>query len=79
MPTHNNLFITCVADAIMDKNMEREILNHRCLVHPNVLAFREVFATEDELAIVVCAHSMHYDRMPASSQMLCLHMLAQHL
>ena len=43
------------ADAILDKNVEREIINHRRLVHPNVLAFREVFATEDELAIVVCA------------------------
>ncbi len=42
---------------LLDKNVEREILNHRRLVHPNVLAFREVFATDEELAIVVRAHT----------------------
>lgn len=41
------------ADTLLDKNVEREILNHRQLVHPNILAFREVFTTDTELAIVV--------------------------
>ncbi|GFH21216.1 serine/threonine-protein kinase SRK2E, partial [Haematococcus lacustris] len=25
----------------IDKNVEREILNHRMLVHPNIVAFKE--------------------------------------
>eukprot|EP00955_Chlamydomonas_euryale_P107207 365748-Chlamydomonas_euryale.AAC.11 len=29
-------------DAQVDKNVEREILNHRVLKHPNIIAFKEV-------------------------------------
>ncbi|KAK9915723.1 hypothetical protein WJX75_003221 [Coccomyxa subellipsoidea] len=46
-------FIKQSADTLLDKNVEREILNHRQLVHPNILAFREVFTTESDVAIVV--------------------------
>lgn len=28
--------------AQIDKNVEREILNHRCLYHPNIIRFMEV-------------------------------------
>lgn len=35
------------------KTLEREILNHRSLCHPNVIGFREVFLTEQFLAIVM--------------------------
>jgi hypothetical protein len=45
------------ADTLLDKNVEREILNHRQLVHPNILAFREVFTTESDVAIVVRGQS----------------------
>ena len=42
-----------VADILLDKNIEREILNHRRLSHPNILGFREVFTTDTHLGIVV--------------------------
>ena len=32
--------------------MEREILNHRRLRHPNIVAFKECFATDTDLVIV---------------------------
>ncbi|CAK0773365.1 hypothetical protein CVIRNUC_004058 [Coccomyxa viridis] len=41
------------ADILLDKNIEREILNHRRLSHPNILGFREVFTTDTHLGIVV--------------------------
>ena len=54
-----------VADAILDKNVEREILNHRRLNHVNILGFREVFATDSQLCIVVS--SMQY--MPYNARL----------
>lgn len=43
------------AEMLLDKNVEREILNHRQLVHPNIIAFKEVYTTDTDLAIVVRA------------------------
>ncbi|BDA44173.1 Serine/threonine-protein kinase SAPK2 [Coccomyxa sp. Obi] len=40
-------------EMLLDKNVEREILNHRQLVHPNIIAFKEVYTTDTDLAIVV--------------------------
>jgi serine/threonine-protein kinase SRK2 len=37
----------------VDKNVEREILNHRILNHPNIVAFKEVFLTSHQLGIVM--------------------------
>mmetsp|Transcript_13193 Transcript_13193/g.34157 ORF Transcript_13193/g.34157 Transcript_13193/m.34157 type:complete len:353 (-) Transcript_13193:153-1211(-) len=37
----------------VDKNVEREILNHRALCHPNIIRFHEVFLMENYLAIVM--------------------------
>jgi len=37
----------------IDRNVEREILNHRTINHPNVIKFKEVFVTPDHLAIVM--------------------------
>ncbi|GMH34696.1 hypothetical protein BSKO_02557 [Bryopsis sp. KO-2023] len=37
----------------IDKNVEREIINHRMLCHPNIIAFRELFVTPDSLGIVM--------------------------
>jgi serine/threonine-protein kinase SRK2 len=37
----------------IDKNVEREIVNHRTLLHPNIIKFREVFLTTTHLAIVM--------------------------
>jgi serine/threonine-protein kinase SRK2 len=37
----------------VDKNVEREILNHRSLYHPNIIRFKEVFITPQHLAIVM--------------------------
>eukprot|EP00873_Tetraselmis_striata_P024682 jgi/Tetstr1/444946/TSEL_032764.t1 len=37
----------------VDKNVEREILNHRSLYHPNIIRFKEVFVTPEHLAIVM--------------------------
>ncbi|CAL5218676.1 g384 [Coccomyxa viridis] len=48
--------IKCIkqnTDVLLDKNVEREILNHRRLNHSNILGFREVFATDSHLCIVV--------------------------
>ncbi len=54
-------------DTLLDKNVEREILNHRQLVHPNILAFKEVFTTDTELAIVVSAHNADEHCWPSKS------------
>ncbi|XP_061343949.1 serine/threonine-protein kinase SAPK3-like [Gastrolobium bilobum] len=37
----------------IDKKVQREIINHRCLRHPNIIGFREVFLTPTHLAIVM--------------------------
>ena len=38
----------------MNKSVLREILNHRlCVVHPNIVQFREIFLTPVHLAIVM--------------------------
>lgn len=37
----------------IDKNVEREIINHRMLCHPNIIAFRELFVTAESLGIVM--------------------------
>ncbi|KAG1660341.1 hypothetical protein FOA52_014394 [Chlamydomonas sp. UWO 241] len=37
----------------VDKNVEREILNHRMLNHPNIISFKEVFLTPTHLGIVM--------------------------
>ncbi|GIL70723.1 hypothetical protein Vretimale_3824 [Volvox reticuliferus] len=35
------------------KYVEREIMNHQCLVHPHIVQFREVFLTPSHLSIVM--------------------------
>lgn len=35
------------------KYVEREILNHRCLVHPHIVQFKEVFLTQQHLGIAM--------------------------
>lgn len=37
----------------IDKNVEREIINHKTLCHPNIVAFKEVFVTPESLGIVM--------------------------
>lgn len=37
----------------LSKNTEREIVNHRKLVHPNIIRFREVYMTDEHLVIVM--------------------------
>ncbi|XP_009799008.1 serine/threonine-protein kinase SAPK10-like [Nicotiana sylvestris] len=37
----------------IDKNIQREIINHRSLRHPNIVRFREVILTPTHLAIVM--------------------------
>ncbi|CAO2837888.1 unnamed protein product [Amaranthus hypochondriacus] len=37
----------------IDANVQREIINHRSLKHPNIIKFREVFLTPTHLAIVM--------------------------
>ncbi|KAL8200019.1 hypothetical protein R6Q57_011358, partial [Mikania cordata] len=37
----------------IDEHVEREILNHRSLKHPNIIRFKEVLVTETHLAIVM--------------------------
>ncbi|XP_071693151.1 serine/threonine-protein kinase SAPK2-like isoform X2 [Rutidosis leptorrhynchoides] len=37
----------------IDEHVEREILNHRSLKHPNIIQFKEVLLTETHLAIVM--------------------------
>ncbi len=59
-------FCPWAADVLLDKNVEREILNHRRLNHSNILGFREVFATDSHLCIVVSL---------AQSLCLVLHLL----
>mmetsp|Transcript_20467 Transcript_20467/g.44711 ORF Transcript_20467/g.44711 Transcript_20467/m.44711 type:complete len:359 (+) Transcript_20467:114-1190(+) len=37
----------------VDRNVEREIVNHRMLNHPNIIGFKEVFLTPSHLGIVM--------------------------
>lgn len=37
----------------IDENVQREIINHRSLKHPNIIRFKEVFLTPTHLAIVM--------------------------
>lgn len=37
----------------IDENVQREIINHRSLRHPNIIRFKEVFLTPAHLAIVM--------------------------
>jgi serine/threonine-protein kinase SRK2 len=37
----------------IDKNVERELINHRALRHPNIVAFKGVFTTPTHLGIVM--------------------------
>ncbi|XP_076881408.1 serine/threonine-protein kinase SAPK3-like isoform X1 [Bidens hawaiensis] len=37
----------------IDENVQREIINHRSLRHPNIVRFKEVFLTRTQLAIVM--------------------------
>lgn len=37
----------------IDENVQREIINHRALRHPNIIRFKEVFLTPTHLAIVM--------------------------
>ncbi|KAL3722435.1 hypothetical protein ACJRO7_034756 [Eucalyptus globulus] len=37
----------------IDENVQREIINHRSLIHPNIIRFREVILTPTHLAIVM--------------------------
>ncbi|KAM0030322.1 putative protein kinase CAMK-OST1L family [Helianthus debilis subsp. tardiflorus] len=37
----------------IDENVQREIINHRLLRHPNIIRFKEVFLTPTHLAIVM--------------------------
>ncbi|XP_057761653.1 serine/threonine-protein kinase SAPK3-like isoform X1 [Arachis stenosperma] len=37
----------------IDENVQREIINHRSLRHPNIIRFKEVFLTPTHLAIVL--------------------------
>ncbi|KAJ4714376.1 Protein kinase [Melia azedarach] len=37
----------------IDEHVQREIMNHRALKHPNIIRFKEVFVTPTHLAIVM--------------------------
>ena len=37
----------------IDVNVEREVLNHKTLVHPNIVQFREVFLTDTHLGVAL--------------------------
>ncbi|KAK1356474.1 Sucrose non-fermenting-1-related protein kinase 2.4 [Heracleum sosnowskyi] len=37
----------------IDENVQREIINHRSLTHPNIVRFKEVLLTPSQLAIVM--------------------------
>ncbi|KAH9325512.1 hypothetical protein KI387_005690, partial [Taxus chinensis] len=37
----------------IDENVQREIINHRSLCHPNIIRFREVLLTPTHIAIVM--------------------------
>uniref|UniRef100_A0A7S1SGG6 Protein kinase domain-containing protein n=1 Tax=Tetraselmis chuii TaxID=63592 RepID=A0A7S1SGG6_9CHLO len=51
----------------LDKSVEREILNHRSLCHPNIIRFHEVFLMDNYLAIVMeyAAGGELFDRIAA--------------
>lgn len=46
-------YVPRVAGVGLTKNTEREIVNHRKLLHPNIIRFKEVFYDDQHLAIVM--------------------------
>jgi len=54
----------------IDKNVEREILNHRQLTHRNIVGFRRVFLTDTDLCIVMeyAAGGELFDRIAAAGR-----------
>jgi len=54
----------------IDKNVEREILNHRTLVHRNIVGFRKVMLTDTHLCIVMeyAAGGELFDRIAAATR-----------
>lgn len=45
--------LIALGDKFYQKYVDREIINHRLLVHPHVVAFKEVFVTPNYLCIVM--------------------------
>ncbi len=39
--------------ACLFRNGERELINHKTLLHPNIIRFKEVFVTSTHLGIVM--------------------------
>jgi serine/threonine-protein kinase SRK2 len=37
----------------IDEHVQREIMNHRSLIHPNIIRFKEVLLTATHLALVM--------------------------
>jgi serine/threonine-protein kinase SRK2 len=54
-PTGEDVAIKLIAlgEKFYQKYVDREIINHRLLVHPHVVAFKEVFVTSNYLCIVM--------------------------
>ena len=38
---------------LLRRNVERELINHKTLLHPNIIRFKEVFVTSTHLGIVM--------------------------
>ena len=51
--SHLHLSPTAIDLTQVTKYVEREILNHRQLVHPHIVQFKEVFLTKEHLAIAM--------------------------
>ena len=47
------MFQRLLAPLQIDENVQREIINHRSLRHPNIIRFKEVILTPTHLAIVM--------------------------
>ena len=48
-----SLFSPLLVVQQIDRNVERELVNHRSLLHPNIVRFKEVFLTATHLGIVM--------------------------
>ena len=55
------------------RNVERELINHRSLLHPNIIRFKEVFVTTTHLGIVMeyAAGGELFDRIVRTASICC--------
>ena len=58
-------YLTLCDPLQIDKNVERELINHRSLLHPNIIKFKEVGSRAEK--------ELSFSAMPVSNPAAALH------